>query len=144
MLTVWQMKTSYGSALEEGGSKTVKDVFFRIQHINFTSVALFLFLSVSRLGLWVFDLTTQEITQTGVSSEKRSSFAGTETALVSLFELIQWVAAAIWSKPEQFKWLSSGSLVAVTSSMVLHAFWVRHRRGHLVHLEKLHCGCSKG
>lgn len=112
----------------------------------FSAVALFLPLSFSRLGLWVFDLTTQELAQTHVSPAQRSSFAGTETALTSFFELLQWVAAAVWNKPEEFRWLAVGSLGAVGVSLVIYSGWVRRRRGHLVHLGRLRGvlgGCAK-
>ncbi|MCJ1387491.1 hypothetical protein MMC18_000334 [Xylographa bjoerkii] len=105
------------------------------------AVLMFLFLSLSRLGLWVFDLTTQEITQTGVQHRIRSSFAGTEMAFVSFFELGQWVIAAIVSKPEHFRWLALGSLGAVMCSTCMYAWWVRGQRGHLMHWDRLVQGC---
>lgn len=101
------------------------------------AITLFLPLSFSRLGLWVFDLTTQELAQTHVPPAQRSSFAGTETALASLFELLQWLAAAVWNKPEDFRWLALGSLGAVGTSLVIYSGWVRRRRGHLVHWRRL-------
>ncbi|KAB8349469.1 hypothetical protein FH972_023496 [Carpinus fangiana] len=101
--------------------------------LNAASVTLFFFLSFSRLGLWIFDLTTQEITQTGTEASKRSSFAGTEMSFVSLFELSQWVFTAAFSKPEQFRWLAVGSFGAVSVSALAYATWVRQQRGHLFH-----------
>ncbi|KAL9108614.1 MAG: hypothetical protein Q9187_008269, partial [Circinaria calcarea] len=52
------------------------------------SLLLFSTLCLSRLGLWTFDLTTQELTQTRVPPSGRSSFAGVEMSFVSLFELM--------------------------------------------------------
>ena len=109
----------------------------------FAAVVMFTFLSLSRLGLWVFDLTTQEITQTGVQSQMRSSFAGTEMALVSFFELSQWILAAIISRPEQFHWLALGSLGAVLCSTCMYAWWVRRQRGHLMHWDRIGKGCYR-
>ncbi len=105
---------------------------------------LFLFLSISRLGLWVFDLTTQEVTQSRVTPAQRSSFAGTEMAFVSLFELSQWVFATVFPRPEQFRYLAAGSLAAVGCSLVMYSTWVRRQRGHLVHWEKLGMVCPHG
>ncbi len=99
----------------------------------FTTFTMFFFLSFSRPGLWVFDLTTQEITQTGVPTAQRSSFAGIEMAFVSLFELTQWIVAAILNKPEQFRWIALGSFAAVGCSSVTYSVWVRQQRGHMVH-----------
>jgi len=94
---------------------------------------MFFSLSFSRLGLWVFDMTTQEITQTGVPPAQRSSFAWTEMAFVSLIELTQWIVAAILNKPERFRWISLGRFAAVGCSSVAYTVWVRPQRGHLVH-----------
>ena len=100
-----------------------------------STIFLFFFLSISRLGLWTLDLSTQEITQTRVPPETCSSFAGTERAFIALCELGQWIFAAILSKPGQFKWLAAGSLCAVGTAAGAYAGWVRGRRGHLIHLE---------
>lgn len=108
------------------------------------SVTLFAFLSISRMGLWVFDLSVQEITQTGVPASKRSSFAGTETAFVNLAELSQWTIALVLSRPQDFRWLGLGSLGAVTCSVAGYSCWVRGQRGHLLHLRQLHWKCFKG
>ena len=107
------------------------------------AVSLFTFLSLSRLGLWTFDLTIQELTQTRVPPHTRSSFAGTEMSFVSVFELGNSIAAAILSRPEDFRWLALGSLGAVGLSTCMYAIWVRQQRGHLVHWERIGKGCSR-
>lgn len=105
--------------------------------ISIATVAMFTFLCFSRLGLWVFDITTQELTQTYVAPKTLASFAGTEMSFVSLFELSQWILVAIISKPEQFRWLALVSLGAVACSTAMYSFWVLRHRGHLVHWERL-------
>ncbi|MCJ1357628.1 MAG: hypothetical protein MMC33_007624 [Icmadophila ericetorum] len=111
--------------------------------LTLPTIAMFAFLATSRLGLWTFDLTTQEITQTRAPPSMRSSFAGTEASFVALFEILQWTFAAAYSDPEQFKWLALGSLGVVGLAAAGYAGWVRWRRGHLVHWEKVGCGCQK-
>ncbi|KAI1767673.1 Ferroporti-1 [Hypoxylon sp. FL1150] len=101
------------------------------------SVILFSFLASSRLGVWVFDLTTQQLTQTLVPAHQRSSFAGTENSVVNVFELLGAVAAIAFPRTEQYKWLALASLVSVMISWAMYASWVRRQRGHLVHWEKL-------
>ncbi|KAJ8058287.1 hypothetical protein OCU04_012481 [Sclerotinia nivalis] len=98
---------------------------------------LFTALSFSRLGLWIFDLTTQQLTQTLVTPTQRSSFTGCEYSLVAFFELGNNVMAMVWSRPEQFKWVALVSLGAVGFSAVMYAGWVRSVRGHLVHWERV-------
>lgn len=108
------------------------------------ALPLFTFLSASRLGLWIYDLTTQQLTQTLVPPSSRSSFAGVENSFVSFFELSQHVATIALSRPEQFRYLAVGSWGAVAVSVCLYAGWVRRERGHLVHWEVLGKGCGGG
>lgn len=102
------------------------------------AITLFFFLSLSRLGLWIYDLTTQQLTQTLTPPSQRSSFTGVEYAFVSLFELAQHVIAIVLSNPEDFKWIAGMSLCAVGTSTFVYAGWVWRMRGHLVH-----CSCLK-
>ncbi|XMA11362.1 hypothetical protein WAI453_004153 [Rhynchosporium graminicola] len=106
------------------------------------ALSLFTFLSLSRLGLWIFDLTTQQLTQTLTSPTSRSSFTGVEYSLISLFELAQNVLAIVLSRPQYFKWIAVISLLAVCVSNVMYAAWVGKMRGHLVHWERLGKGCK--
>lgn len=102
-----------------------------------TAAILFTFLSLSRLGLWTFDLCVQELDQVLVPAGSRASFAGTETAFSSLFELGQWILVATLSSPDQFVWVATVSLGAVGVSAVAYAGWHLRLRGHLVHWEKV-------
>lgn len=79
-----------------------------------------------------------------VPPAQRSSFAGTEMALVSLLELGQWLSAAILSDPAQFRWLALAGFTAVSASAIMYACWVRIHRGHLVHWELVRKTCSCG
>lgn len=106
---------------------------------------LFFFLSLSRLGLWIYDLTTQQLTQTMTSPSQRSSFTGVEYSFVSMFELGQHIVAIVLHRPEQFKWIALMSWTAVAISTLIYAGWVWRMRGHLVHWERLSksCECMK-
>ncbi|TVY82796.1 Solute carrier family 40 member [Lachnellula suecica] len=103
---------------------------------------LFFSLSISRFGLWIFDLTTQQLTQTMNPPSQRSSFAGVEYSFVSFFELAQHIITIALHRPEQFKWIALVSLVAVAVSTVTYAGWVWKMRGHLVHWERIGKGCE--
>lgn len=108
------------------------------------SLMLFGFLAFSRLGVWVFDLTTQQLTQTSVAADERSAFAGAENSIINVFELVGAGAAMAFPRMEQYKYLALASLGSVMMSWVLYAGWVRTKRGHLVHLEKLGQNICKG
>ncbi|KAI1298832.1 Ferroportin1-domain-containing protein [Xylaria venustula] len=101
------------------------------------SIILFSFLSFSRLGVWIFDLTTQQLTQTLVHKTRRSSFAGIENSVVNVFEVLGAGAAIVFPRVEQYRWLALASLGSVVLGWCLYAWWVRSQRGHLVHWEKL-------
>jgi iron-regulated transporter 1 len=101
---------------------------------------IFFFLSVSRLGLWIYDLTTQQLTQIMTIPSQRSSFTGVEYSFISLFELFQNIMTIIFHRPEQFRWIALISLVAVAVSTTGYACWVWNMRGHLIHFERA-CKC---
>lgn len=104
--------------------------------------SLFFFLSLSRLGLWIYDLTTQQLTQTMTRPSQRSSFTGVEYSFASAFELCSYLVAILFSRPQDFKWIAGISWLAVAVSTASYAGWVWHMRGHLVHWEKLSKGCE--
>lgn len=101
------------------------------------SILLFTFLSLSRLGVWVCDLATQQLTTMLVPVRHRSSFAGVESSITNVFELAGALASIAFPEPREYPWLASASLGACVLSWALYAGWVRRRRGHLVHLEKV-------
>ncbi|KAJ5047373.1 uncharacterized protein L3040_003200 [Drepanopeziza brunnea f. sp. 'multigermtubi'] len=125
------------------GSPPVSDLPHLILHFlpnpsqTTLAIILFSFLSLSRLGLWVYDLTTQQLTQTLTLPSQRSSFTGVEYSFVSLFQLLQHVVAIFLSRPEDFRWIAMMSFGATVVSAVMYAAWVWRMRGHLVHWEKL-------
>ncbi|CAG8973616.1 hypothetical protein HYALB_00002181 [Hymenoscyphus albidus] len=119
---------------------------FAIDHQSFRSLfklLRFAFLSLSRLGLWIFDLTTQQLTQTLNPPQALSTFTGVEYSFVSFFELCQHLMGIFLGKPEEFMWIASVSSIAVGISSIAYAGWVRHRRGHLVHWEKVSQYCKR-
>ncbi|KAK7757786.1 hypothetical protein SLS62_000164 [Diatrype stigma] len=103
------------------------------------SLALFAFLALSRFGVWIFDLTTQQLTQTPslVPAHRRSTFAGVEASVVNLFELLGAAAAVALPATRQFPLLALASFGAVLAGWVMYVVWLRGRRGHLVHWEKI-------
>ncbi|ETN43452.1 uncharacterized protein HMPREF1541_02611 [Cyphellophora europaea CBS 101466] len=88
---------------------------------------------LSRVGLWGFDLSSQVIVQEEVQAEYRGSFSSIEASLQNGFELCSFAATMVFSQPEQFQWPVLLSCSAVYVAGVLYAWFVRDRRGHLVH-----------
>ena len=87
------------------------------------SIMLFSFLSLTRIGHWMYDLMIQELEQVEIPSTQRSTFAGTEQSFRSFFELCHWGATVVWSRPEDFRWLALGSLVVLGIGVAIFAIW---------------------
>jgi solute carrier family 40 (iron-regulated transporter), member 1 len=87
------------------------------------AIAFFAFLSISFLGRWTYDLSVNQLTLMLVPASHRSSFGGTEMALVSTISLVHWTAAAIWHAQDDFRWLALGSLCAVGVGAVGYYRW---------------------
>jgi len=94
-----------------------------------TTLTLLFFLSLSFLGRWTYDLSAMQLTQVLIPATHRSSFGGTEMAIVSVFSLGHWVAAAIWNQQGDFKWLALGSFVAVGVAAGGYWMWCRWWEG---------------
>ncbi|CZR60910.1 related to ferroportin 1 [Phialocephala subalpina] len=142
VVALWHMSPNPTSPPDS--TSTIQSLFTNpIPSLPLLTLVMFTFLSLSRLGLWIYDLTTQQLTQTLVPPTQRSSFTGIEYSFYNLFELLQNVAAMVFDKSEEFKWLGIMSLAAVGSSVVMYAGWVWWVRGHLVHWERV-AGCGKG
>jgi iron-regulated transporter 1 len=142
MLAIWSLSSG---TLDGSLPHLVSRILGSITSQPLLAFVLFFFLSISRLGLWIYDLTTQQLTQTMTSPSRRSSFTGVENSLISVFELVQHLVAIILHRPEQFKWIALMSWTAVAVSTVIYTGWVWRMRGHLVHWERLgkSCECIK-
>ena len=89
-------------------------------------IILIAFLSFSFLGRWTYDLSVTQLTQTLIPASHRSSFGGTEMAIVSSLSLSHWIASTIWHSQTDFKWLALASFIAVTLGTVAYACWVKN------------------
>ncbi|BEJ11544.1 hypothetical protein CspHIS471_0200040 [Cutaneotrichosporon sp. HIS471] len=97
---------------------------------------------LSRMGLWSFDLCSQMIVQDEVEAEFRGVFSSMESAFQNAFELLSYTSTMIFFRPGDFKYPVMISLSMVFASNFCYSVYVRRRRGHLLHPEKL-CGCGK-
>lgn len=88
-----------------------------------SSLILFAFLSLSRIGHWMFDLMIQELKQVEVPETQRSTFAGTEQSFRAFFELSHWGATIVWSRPQGFRWLALGSWAVLGIAATMFGVW---------------------
>ncbi|KAF2097988.1 hypothetical protein NA57DRAFT_40258 [Rhizodiscina lignyota] len=91
----------------------------------FATVIILSCLAISRLGRGIFSLSTQQLGQSRVASEHRSSFAGVEVGFVSLLGLAHNVASAVFSEPKEFGILATGSWISLACSAALYIWWLR-------------------
>lgn len=89
---------------------------------------------LSRVGLWGFDLCVQIIVQEEVEPASRGAFSSQEFATQNMFEMLSFASTIIFARPEEFRIPTTVSACAVAMAGVLYAFFVRARRGHLLHL----------
>jgi iron-regulated transporter 1 len=91
---------------------------------------------LSRLGLWGFDLSVQFLVQEDAPEATRGSFSAIEMSLQNVFELLSFATTMVWWRPEDFKipiYISAG---AIATSAACFAWFVRQKRGHLLHTDR--------
>ncbi|KAK9722477.1 hypothetical protein K7432_002666 [Basidiobolus ranarum] len=75
--------------------------FFLAQN-KLSAVLLFGGISLSRLGVWVFDLSQTQIMQERVENAQAGLINGWQYSLTNVFDLGQFLLTMIWSDPRQF------------------------------------------
>lgn len=111
--------------------------YLGMQNSLWGTLPLIVGVTLSRLGLWGFDLSVQIQLQESVPSEQMSHFSTTEAAFQNFFELLSYVTTLIWSKPSEFRYPVAISSGAVLLAVVFYAKYLISIRHHLLHLEKL-------
>lgn len=101
--------------------------------VTLTLVAMVI---LSRTGLWGFDLSAQLIIQDEVESDVRGTFSSLEASCQNIFEMLAFMSTIVFPRPEQFKIPAAISASAVATAALLFAYFVRMRRGHLLHASR--------
>lgn len=99
----------------------------------FSAVGLVVAVAFSRVGLWGFDLSVQNIVQDEVQDDRRGIFSSVEASFQNIFEMLAWALTIIWPNPNSFQWPIVISVAAVYLAGGLFAHFLRCRRGHLLH-----------
>jgi iron-regulated transporter 1 len=102
------------------------------------SFMLFGGMSLSRVGLWVFDIAETILLQQMVDPSQLGSISGWQHSLCNLFDLSQFILTAVVSDPYDFIIPSSISWIAVFCATLCYTYFVRKERGHLLHWRKKH------
>ena len=102
-----------------------------------TSILLFGGMAMSRLGLWMFDISENLILQEYTESIHITSITGWQYSLCNLFDLLQYVLTIAVSDPAKFIVPASISVGSIFGSAFVYAWFVWKDRGHLFHRLKL-------
>ena len=80
--------------------------------------------SVSRVGLWVFDISVTMLYQNMVPDGVRGMVGGTQQSLNSFFTMISGCLGLIFRKPEQFWIIALAGYISIMISMILYCVGV--------------------
>lgn len=87
----------------------------------------------ARFGLWIFDLSIQQLVQETVAEEYRGVVGGVMNAMNSIMDMLHYVMVIVAPRPEHFTILTLISVGMVTLGAVLYAIYLRRVRGHFFH-----------
>ena len=118
--------------------------------VNISSALIFMLVGVicCRTGIWLFDLSVQQLLQENVKEEERGVVNGVMKSMMCFFDMLNYVLVIAAPRPEDFWILTIISVCMVTLALVFYAAYVRKVRGHLFHFvdcfrQVIRCCCGK-
>jgi len=91
----------------------------------------------ARFGLWITDLTINQILQERVEEERRGVINGVQDSMNNSLDLLKCVLVILLPQPRHFGFLVILSFSFVSSGWLMYAQYSRQQRGHLFHFSKL-------
>lgn len=106
----------------------------RVSGISIALIFMILGVVCCRVGLWIFDLSVQQLVQENVKEEERGVVSGVMNVMNSIMDMLHYVLVIAAPRPEHFRILTVISVGMVTLGLVLYAAYVRKVRGHFFHM----------
>jgi len=112
-----------------------KDPEFWAEH---SSVITFLAgIIFARFGLWIVDLTVNQLLQEKVDEDVRGVVNGVQDSLNNALDLAKCVLVILLPAAETFALLIFASFVSINLGWLMYALYSRSQRGHLFHFCRL-------
>ena len=92
---------------------------------------------LARFGLWVVDLTVNQLLQEKVEEEVRGVVNGVQESLNNTLDLAKCILVIMLPAEETFGLLVIASFTSVCLGWLLYALYSRQQRGHLFHFRRL-------
>merc|ERR1719234_2481638 len=97
---------------------------------------------LARFGLWVVDLTVNQLLQEKVEEEVRGVVNGVQESLNNSLDLTKCILVILLPAEETFGLLIIASFTSVSLGWLLYALYSRQQRGHLFHFQRLAASLS--
>merc|ERR1712062_565845 len=105
---------------------------------SYGSVSIFLAgIILARFGLWLVDLTINQILQERVAEERRGVVNGVQDSINNTFDLLKCVFVILLPSEETFALLIFISFASINFGWLMYALYSRSQRGHLFHFCRL-------
>jgi len=105
---------------------------------NHSSVILFLAgIIFARFGLWIVDLTVNQLLQEKVDEDVRGVVNGVQDSLNNALDLAKCVLVILLPAAETFALLIYASFLSINLGWLMYALYSRGQRGHLFHFCRL-------
>ena len=106
---------------------------------NYTSIIMILIgIMLSRVGLWIIDLTVTQLQQDTIPEHERGTVGGIQYALNEIFDLSHFVLTILLPRPNEFGYLILVTVSSITmASVIYHIFSFRFNRKRKVAYENI-------
>merc|ERR1719189_2932550 len=134
--------TKYSAANNSAGAATTQleeqTLNFQAYWQSYGSVSVFLAgIILARYGLWIVDLTINQILQERVAEDRRGVVNGVQDSINNTFDLLKCVFVILLPNMETFALLIFISFASINFGWLMYALYSRSQRGHLFHFCRL-------